>query len=358
MKDIVNPEMVRLAREARGMTQTTLAKAAGLNQATISKIEAKVLDVSPAVLTAIAKALAMPEGFFYQTDPVYGAATSEFFHRKRQSVPIGVLTRVHAQINILRMQIAALLRAIELPPCRIPVLEIGDFKGSAREVARAVRLTLGVANGPVPSVVKVIEDAGALVIPCDFGAYEIDAVSRWVPGLPPLFFVNRAAPVDRFRMNLAHELGHMVMHRVPEADMEAQATQFAAEFLMPSAEIKPHLFNVTLARLAQLKPYWRTSMGALLKQAGDLKCISEGAARYLWIQMAQRGYKKREPAELDLAPEFPSLLTEIVAFYRNELGYSVEDLGRALNSTVNDLMVLYGLQLSKPESRHQLRRVK
>lgn len=358
MTDTVNPEMVRLAREARGMTQTALAKAAHLTQATISKIEARVLDVSPAALAAIAGAVKMPEAFFFQNDPIYGVGTSEFFHRKRQAVPTGVLSKFHAQMNIQRMHVATLLRSVELPPCRIPQLEITDFGGKAREVARAVRAVLNVGPGPIPSVVKVIEDAGGLVIPCAFGPYEIDAISRWVPGLPPLFFVNRNAPVDRFRMNLAHELAHMVLHRVPEPEMEDQANAFAAEFLMPSAEIKSQLYNVNLQRLAALKPYWRTSMNALLKQAGDLNCISPGAARYLWIQMAKHGYRKREPQELDLAPEKPELLDEIVKFYRAELGYALDDLARALRATPGDLMDLYGLQLSKPEAIRQFHRVK
>ena len=359
MTNTVNPEMVRLAREARGLTQTGLAKAARLNQATISKIESSLLDVSPANLTAIAGAVKMPETFFYQTDLIHGAGTSEFFHRKRQAVPVGVLMKIHALINILRIQIATLLHAVEPPPCQIPQLELADFNGNPAEVARAVRAALNVSAGPIPTVVKLIEDAGGLVIPCAFGTFEVDAISRWVPGMPmPLFFVNSAAPVDRFRMNIAHELGHMVMHRVPEADMEDQANKFAAEFLMPASEIKPQLYNITLQRLAALKPYWRTSMNSILKRAGDLNTVSSGALRYLWIQMAQRGYRKREPQELDLIPEPPSLLKEIVDFYRMDLGYSVDDLARALKSTSADLMVMYGLELSKPETARQLRRVK
>jgi Zn-dependent peptidase ImmA (M78 family)/transcriptional regulator with XRE-family HTH domain len=358
MNDNVNPEMIRLAREARGLTQTGLASAASLTQATISKIESGVMDVSPHVLTVIAYAVKMPEPFFFQNDPVYGAATSEFFHRKRQSVPVGVLSRIHAQINIQRMHVAALLRAVELPACRIPTLELADFKGKPREVARAVRAILNVGAGPIPNVVKVIEDAGGLVVPCAFGVYEVDAISRWVPGLPPMFYVNTSAPVDRFRMNLAHELAHMVMHRQPEPDMEDQANVFAAEFLMPSAEIKPQLYGLTMTKLAGLKPYWRTSMASILMQAKDLKCISENTARYMWMHMAKRGYKKREPAELDLAPERPALLKEIIDFHRNELGYSVDDLSNALKTTPKDLMSLYGVEMSAPESRKQFRRVK
>ena len=231
-----------------------------------------------------------------------------------------------------------MLRAVELPECRIPELDLADFNSDPREAARAVRATLNVSGGPIPSVVKVIEDAGGLIVPCTFGTFEVDAISRWVPGLPLLFFVNTSAPVDRFRMNLAHELAHMVLHRVPEPEMEDQANKLAAEFLMPSAEIKPQLYGLTLQRLAALKPYWRTSMNSILKQASDLNVMSPSAIRYLWIQMAQRGYRKREPAELDLLPERPSLLQEVMDFYRADLGYSIEDLAQALKSTPDDLV--------------------
>jgi Zn-dependent peptidase ImmA (M78 family) len=205
-------------------------------------------------------------------------------------------------------------------------------------------------------VVKVIEDAGAIVVPCDFGKFEVDAISRWLPDMPPLFYTNVNSQVDRFRMNLAHELAHMVMHRVPEPEMEEQANIFAAEFLMPSAEIKPQLFGLTLSKMAALKPYWRTSMASILKQASDLKCINEGTARYMWIQMGQ--YRKREPAELDLSPEHPRLLQEIVDYHRLDLGYSVEDFATALRADASDVVKFYGLEMSRQQTVHQFRRVK
>lgn len=173
-----------------------------------------------------------------------------------------------------------------------------------------------------------------------------------------MFFVNMGAPVDRYRMNLAHELAHMVLHRQPEPEMEDQANVFAGEFLMPASEIKPQLYGLTMAKLGQLKPYWRTSMASILKQAEDLKCVSHNAARYLWMHMAKRGYKKREPAELDLLPEPPGLIRELIDFHRTELGYSIEDLAVAMRATPADVMATYGLQLSKPEAVKQFRRVK
>ena len=349
--------MITLAREARGFSQTRLSELSGVSQAHLSKIEAQIVPASPEVVTAIAKAVQMPERFFSQPDEVLGAGTSEFFHRKRQSVPAGVLRQIHAQINILRMHVERLLKSVEMPAGQIPQLKLRDFKGNPREAARAVRAVLNIPSGPIPNLVRVIENAGGLIVPVDFGTYEVDVISRWVPGLPPLFFVNSSAPVDRFRMNLAHELGHMVMHRIPEEEMEPQANAFASEFLMPESDIKNHLYNLNLSKLAALKPHWRTSMAALLKAAADLKCITPGSARYLWIELSKRGFRKREPVELDLLPEPPTLVREIFDFYRKDLGYSVEDLGNLLASSPADL-VTWHPALLRPEPKRQFRVVR
>jgi Zn-dependent peptidase ImmA (M78 family) len=358
MSDIINAEMITLARELRGYSQIRLARLSGVSQAQISKVEAHLVDASPEVVSALAQALGMPDRFFYQTDPIHGAGVSEFFHRKRKNAPAGVLKQVHAWVNILRIHVTRLLRAVEFPACNIPSLELEEFEGNPSKAARAVRAALNIATGPIPNVVHVIEQAGGLVIPAAFGTYEIDAISRYVPGLPPLFFINSSAPVDRFRMSLAHELAHVVLHRIPENDMEQQANVFASEFLMPATDIKNQLYGLTLNRLAALKPYWRTSMAALLMRATELQCITPGSSRYLWMHMSSRGYRKREPAELDLAPESPSLLREILDFYRNELGYSLSDLAKTLVVSMDDLMAWYPVALTRAETVRQFRRVK
>jgi Zn-dependent peptidase ImmA (M78 family)/transcriptional regulator with XRE-family HTH domain len=354
MKSRVYPAMITLAREARGYSQTRLSGLSGVSQAHISKIEASIIDASPEIVTVLAKAMEMPERFFSQPDEILGAGASEFFHRKRQAVPTGVLRQIHAQINIQRIHVERLLKSVEMPAGQIPQLKLRDFQGNPREAARAVRAVLHLPSGPIPNLVRVVENAGGLIIPVDFGTYEVDAISRWVPGLPPLFFVNSSAPVDRFRMNLAHELGHMVMHRVPEPDMEPQANAFASEFLMPEADIKNHLYGMNMSKLAALKPHWRTSMASILKASSDLKCITEGTARYLWIQLSSKGYRKREPVELDLQPEPPTLLREIFDFYRKDMGYSVEDLANMLAIRPKDLLAWYPFS-AKAEPKRQFR---
>jgi len=81
----VNPVMVKLAREFRGFNQTEMAKASGLCQATIRRIEAGVMPISRKALSGLARATNMPPAFFFQTDTILGASVSEFCHYRRPS---------------------------------------------------------------------------------------------------------------------------------------------------------------------------------------------------------------------------------------------------------------------------------
>lgn len=127
---------------------------------------------------------------------------------------------------------------------------------------------------------------------------------------------------------------------------------------MPTSDIKNQLYGLNLSKMAALKPYWRTSMAAILKTATDLKCITDGSARYLWMQLSARGYRKREPIELDLQPEPPTLLREVFDFYRKDLGYSVENLADTLVTSPKDLLEWYPESLARPEPKRQFRIVK
>jgi len=62
---------------------------------------------------------------------------------------------------------------------------------------------------------------------------------------------------------------------------------------------------VTLATVAKLKPRWRVSIQALIRRARDLAIISDRQYHYLFQQLSARGWRKREPAQFDVAAEKP-----------------------------------------------------
>jgi Zn-dependent peptidase ImmA (M78 family)/transcriptional regulator with XRE-family HTH domain len=329
--------MLRLAREAREMTQSDLARRIGVPQSKVSKFEADLMPVSDSDLERIASVLDFPGHFFTWTDSVYGFASHEIFHRMRRRVGTRLLGRIHAEINIRQMQLRRLLGAAVIDCDEFPRIDPDEFDGDIEGIAGAVRATWHLPPGPVRNVTEAIENAGGVIVPQDFGTRQIDAVSQWLPDLPPVFFVNTRFPGDRLRLSLCHELAHLVMHRIVQPEAESEAKRFAAEFLMPAADIRHQLQNVTLPKLADLKPYWKASMAALAKRAYDLQAITERQYRRLMIGLSELGYRLREP--IDIAPEQPVIFQQLLDLHRKELGYSAGELLYFLGR--NDMRSVY-----------------
>ena len=348
----INPEMLILARESRGLTQSELAKMLGVSQGFVSKTESGLLEPTLDMVTKLGGLLEYPVTFFQLADPIYGPGVTEFWHRKRQAATARQMRRVYAEINKRIIHVNRLLRAADLPES-FQRFDLDEFDGPA-DVARAVRTAWNLPQGPVRDVMDAMEGAGGIVIRCDFGTRLVDAVSRWVPGMPPLFFLSEGLPADRERLTLAHELGHIVMHRTPSPTMEEEAFEFAGEFLTPEREIAPYLTHLTLPRLASLKSMWRVSMGALITRASRLDLIAPRQARYLWMQMGRAGYREREPAELDFPREEPRILKELFEIHRDALGYSLEDLASLFAIHPEEITRTYSVEPTSTEARRQL----
>lgn len=345
----VNPAMVTLARESRGVSQKDLADSISVTPGLISKIEHGFRSPTPDVLSEMSRLLRYPVDFFYLQDRVYGPGIGELFHRKRQDVPVRTLLKIHATVNVWRMHLTRMVAAVELPECRIPNIDIEEHDSNVEDIARSIRAHWQLSKGPIPNLSEAIEDAGGIVIPFDFETPRVDAVSHWVPPLPPLFFINSRSPTDRMRFTLAHEVGHMVLHQssrsyielTDASEAERQANRFASEFLMPERDIAHQLESITLPKLAFLKPYWKVSMAALLKRATTSGKISERRARTLWAEMSQKGYKRREPANLDIPSEHPSMLRELLFLYQSELGYTPVQMSKLLAADESEVRSWY-----------------
>ena len=151
-------------------------------------------------------------------------------------------------------------------------------------------------------------------------------------------------PADRVRFTLAHELGHLVMHKFPSSNMEDEANIFASSFLMPAADIR-HSFigrnKIDLALLGALKQEWRVSMQSLLMRAKSLGFIDDSRSSYLWRQMSARGLRLREPAQFDFVREEPTILNRLIAAHTGALGYSVDDMALLLREKKHRLQTSY-----------------
>ncbi len=339
-------ELIVLAREARGMTQEALASAAGVAQGTISKVEAGITPVSEELLSALAKALDFPVAFFSRDIRTQELPPS-FFRRRVTGLSARTLKEIRAHWAIMLRNLSVLLAPVEFPELRIPEVDLRATGIRPERAARDLRVQLHLPIGPVANLTLLIERAGVLVVPFDFGTDRIDGMSVFDRqlGLPPVIFFNDGMPGDRQRFTLAHELGHIIMHsHLPfvdgdAEDIEGQADAFASELLMPSDDIRGQLLAVSLPSLCGMKLYWRVSIAALLMKADLLNLVGENRVRYLWREISRRGWRLHEPNPIPR--EEPGLFRQLIEIHEKKLNFSEDDLCAALCVSRSDLRRRY-----------------
>jgi Zn-dependent peptidase ImmA (M78 family) len=130
-------------------------------------------------------------------------------------------------------------------------------------------------------------------------------------------------------------------HRIPEplpertvrkngADsrLNFAADTFASAFLMPRGAVLAQAPRfVTLAQLIKLKSVWTVSVSALAYRLHALDLLSDWLYRTLCIEISQRGFRKKEPAEA--RRESSQVLAKVFAALREE-GLSKHEIARQL----------------------------
>ncbi|WP_349606387.1 XRE family transcriptional regulator [Cupriavidus sp. DF5525] len=345
LAEAFRPDLVNLRRRMLDLSQAELAERAGIAQGTLSKIEQGLRPVTEDVLQRLAEALNCLPSFFSRKDRLYGAPLSAHpLFRKKASVGRGPIEKLVADLNVRMGHIRTLLNSVDLD-AELPFPEYDvEEVGSAQDVAKRVRRAWYMPSGPVPDLTEYAERAGVIVVYCTMPDAGIDGVSYRVAGLPPLVFLNEARPADRLRFSLAHEIGHLVMHRYPTGNMEDEADAFASELLMPAEDIGPHLTGLTLDRAMYMKPTWRVSMAALIVRATTLGRIDAGKAQWLWRQMSARGFRTQEPSAVDFPVERSSVMGALLRNLTDNLGYTDDDLEQTLDLHLDELAQMYGLK--------------
>ena len=357
-----NHDLLLLARQYRGLSQSEVANAAGLDQGYYSRAERGILNAEPSseTIDAIAEALNFPNSFFVQNDELSGLPLSvhDVAWRKKASVNASDMKRLHAELNLRIMHLRRFLTSVdtssELPLPRVEA----DEMGGPEKVAQFIRRAWMIPDGPIKNLTALCERAGIIVVICNF-VEQVDGVTMRARHVPPIIFLNNKAPADRMRHSLAHELGHLLMHSVPSEDMEAEADTFAGELLVPSSQLRSDLIGgrATLEKLVQLKKYWRVSVASLLYRAGAAKLITENQSGYLWRQLSARGWRKVEPEETQFPRETTKLFDQILSLHKDELNYSAADFSAMLRLKEDEVYALYGVEPTVKD-RPQLRVIK
>ena len=324
------------ARERRAVTKVSLSAALSIPQANLNRLEQNTLVPEPKLVTAISTKLLFPESFFFGDD--LEEPPSEGAHFR---APSKMTKRNNRQIHSVT-SIGLLLYKWLADRFVLPEVDIPSFEPYEPELAAdAVRREWGIGCTPVHSIVPLLESRGAIVFSLPPDCLHIDAFSFWAWGRP-FVFLNTTKSAERTRMDVAHELGHLVLHNATRSGSkqnEQEAAEFGSAFLMPSESVIAHLPRAySLSQIVSAKQVWRVSAAALTVRLHELRLISDSAYRDFFIHISRLGYRKNEPEPC--RPEVSQLLRQLMQLLYGK-GITVMDVSRKLGLNtmdVSDLM--------------------
>jgi Zn-dependent peptidase ImmA (M78 family)/DNA-binding XRE family transcriptional regulator len=340
----INPQMIILARESRGLSQKELADLMEISAGKLCRVELEDQTLSDDMIEKLCLVLKYPASFFYRPGEAYIVSTINF--RKRDKVSTKILSSVEAKVSIFRMNLESLIERTKFPALKIPVLNLLAYE-SPEAAARQLRKLWKMPKGPVESMTALIEEHGVPVVGIDFGTERVDSWTVILSGgKHAAVVINRALLGDRLRFSLAFELGHLAMHAFIAVEagrsLDHDSNQFSAEFLMPENDIRKDLEgNLTIPRLGELKRKWKVSMQALMYRASDLGLLTPNQKRYLIGQFNALKIRRREPTELDVQIEKSTLLRDLITRYRSAQKMSVKEMATSLHLNADEFLEKY-----------------
>ncbi len=308
---------LKQARLLAGMTQKALAERLGerdykVTAAAISKYE-KGKSVPPAQFLLLASSVLGVPSTYLTHETAKTVEWLAFRCRKKLSERERNRIKAYAgDVAELQIELRELLYPHSVPAIpSIPVKTLTEAEAAAEEL----RQHWDVGDRPLDNLVQTVEDRDVVVVDWEDETGLFDGLSGWC-GNRPVTVVNRSYPLDRQRLTLAHELGHLVMDTSIGADVddEALAFRFAAALLAPAKHVYKELGyasrHLNWGELGLLKRKYGISMAAWLRRAYDLDIISYSQYKSMNIEYKRLGWHKDEPDEY-MGDEEPLLLKQM-----------------------------------------------
>ncbi|WP_180102174.1 ImmA/IrrE family metallo-endopeptidase [Acinetobacter sp. YH12126] len=332
-----NPSRLIEAREARGIKQTALSSIIGYSTTSISKWENGHIEPDTQSLDAISNALGLPMEWFYQPSLI----ASSVYHFRSHSAA----TKTAQEIARIRLRWTAefankLVEWVDLPeinlipsPSRDEALNLTNEE--IESYAQKLREHLGLGVNPIPNLTQLLEASGIIIVYEESGFTNMDGVSAWIDGRPYIWTASDKASCVRSRFDIAHELGHIILHKnltaedcnsIKHKKIEDQAHLFAGCFLMPPIAISSLFRVITLDTLLAQKKKWGISVGAMISQCSNANLTNEDQTLRLRKNMSFRKWRTREPYDDSMTPEKPILFEKSIKLLLEHGGFKKTDI--------------------------------
>lgn len=344
-------ERLRLARVAQGLTLDQLGSRVSATRQYLNQLEQGSKVPTAEMTEALSAALGVTTHFFsiVTRDDI---RPEQCHFRKQRTTPVSVISQVLARGTLLSSFIDRLDEELHLPRVSFPDIPAVSAQ-EIEEAAEEARRHWGLGSGPISSMMRVVENAGAVVGFFGGISERVDALS--IDRRRPLIIRSEAKPAAcRLRFDLAHECGHLIMHRGVETGdkvTEDQANRFASAFLLPrSAFIHefPRGRLLNWSAIYNLKLRWKVSASAIIRRAYDLRIISADQYRAGYIHLSKTGQKKSERYDDEIPFEEPEILPSALNALENAYPGAARRLAVETGLEADIFLKISGLDLPSP----------
>jgi len=323
---VFHGDKLRLARLLAGMSLDELGGLVAASRQFVHQLETGAKEATDEMRDALAAALAVTPAFF--ATPAINPVREEDCHfRRLASAPRGLVAQAVARGTAVEALVDALEAQVRLPAVDFPEAARPVSPEAVERVAENVRQYWGLGlDGPITSMMRVVENAGAVVVQFDDLTDRIDALS--MARRRPIIVRSTAKVAGaRLRFDLAHEAAHLIMHQgIVTGDniTEGEAHRFAGAFLIPrtafAREFPRNRRALDWHALFAMKMRWKVSVRAIARRAFDLGLIDAAQYRTANIQLVKTGQSKAERYDERVAVEEPELLRAAIGWLSSHDG--------------------------------------
>lgn len=351
------PQRLTEIRKARGLTQSALSQYVSRSSSTISKWEKGDQTPDPEALENLSRVLNVRLSYFLR--PIANHGQRPRFFRSMASTTKVAREKAESRLAWLQDISLGLQEYVDFPDVDIPTSPISDFRAISNndieKMATECRQRWGLGEGPISDVLLVMENAGVIVAYDHWDTSTMDGLSQWsdVDARPYALLASDKMTAVRSRMDAAHELGHLVLHRGVKdteinnpadfKEIERQAFYFASAFLMSSGGFTSEVMRPTLDGLLAMKERWKVSVAAMVMRCHSLGFINEYHKTRLFKNSSQRGWRRQEPLDDVIEIEKPRLLQRSFRLIIEESIVRKEALVEELRFSPFDIEELVGL---------------
>ncbi len=366
---------IRQCRERIGLSQERLGEIVGLSRSSIAEVEGGRRKVDVSLLRYLARALGTSPLHLLGEDDEDGEAdeASALEPRILREVATSSVEDEQAfrlflrTLRAYRQLAGASGRKRAVLPETTRVFSARSPKYQIAAEAIRVREMLGLGDSPCSVGLRErIEALGVPVFLMALDPSEVSGLYVNYPGIGPVLLVNSRQVKWRQGFTLAHEFGHVWLHRKERAiasrifgapsqerEIEVQANSFAAEFLMPEKAIGWVLSQMevgeqlSVEQVVHLQRFLGVSYRAMLVRLKALRLIGKERFEELGAQSpvswaSRLGYsvdpsETGKAADVPLMQQYPAELVSLVleAWNAGQLGE-----GRAAEILQMDIITL------------------